>query len=813
MHNILTDPVITCRNRQGRRRRATLPGVLQLAATGELDSFTRLRAHQEHSWHSFLAQLAAIALHEAGYDQPPQTEHDWREILRGLTPDWPADQPWHLTVTDPTEPALLQPPSSSREIFEKDYSRSDQTPDAIDLLVASKNHMVKQAMAWHAAPEDWIYALVSLQTMQGYSGGSRHGISRMNKGHSNRPCVSLAPEGGHPGAHLQRDILALPQARQAIMEAHPYYQEGGGIALVWLLPWDGEKSEYVSPRRLDPLYIEVCRRIRLNLASGGRMEARRATSRGTRIDPELDKNEVLGRTGDPWTPTSVTREGIPLTVARTDSEPGLSYSRITDLLNEARWQPAPLMHPTAQELEDNTPLFLVARALIRGQGETQGYHQRVIPLPSSPPSPEDEGAGPAQRLGRVAASRLQQVSDAQRIMSHAVHSFAGSGGREQQRWTRHATDNVSRDLDNSFLEDAAAEADAPAEKRAELRVRWVQERLQPLCQAELDRATDQLPCPAARRLKARVSANRLFENRMRRLVMLLMPQHEEQPAGQPEDQEETMNANPGTNIGESKPEATAKEATANDATTNEAMAQDDEDQSEMRSATEVYGGANPRPANRGSGTPAAEEPPATDGEEANSNRSADPLGDAVVRISQQLASPRFPRGDVGALRRMNTEGPYPPVLYQILVRNRILDEAPAGSEREKNWAAIIRGIAVMTPRNLKEPPPGGHLESAHNPTRSMGREMHGDDERPRISEQRLNRLMDSRGQPLRQLLSHLTHALKDHPFNWRDASRLLLSEDEGPEARQAARERIVRSYCVTAEIVAARHRREQADAG
>ena len=53
-----------------------------------------------------------------------------------------------------------------------------------------------------------------------------------------------------------------------------------GIGLVWLQPWDG--SEQIPFSDLDPLYIEVCRRVRLQNAKG-RLHAVAATSKKPRI--------------------------------------------------------------------------------------------------------------------------------------------------------------------------------------------------------------------------------------------------------------------------------------------------------------------------------------------------------------------------------------------------------------------------------------------------------------------------------------------------------------------------------------------------
>ena len=45
---------------------ASLPGTLEALTKGSVDSFPALRAHQQHSWHTFLVQIAAGLMHREG---------------------------------------------------------------------------------------------------------------------------------------------------------------------------------------------------------------------------------------------------------------------------------------------------------------------------------------------------------------------------------------------------------------------------------------------------------------------------------------------------------------------------------------------------------------------------------------------------------------------------------------------------------------------------------------------------------------------------------------------------------------------------
>ena len=88
-----------------------------------------------------------------------EDESAWRDLLRALTPEFPNDEPWRLVVDDWRKPAFLQPPVPVGVALKDEV----ETPDALDLLITARNHDLKQTVARRAAPEDWIFALVSLQ--------------------------------------------------------------------------------------------------------------------------------------------------------------------------------------------------------------------------------------------------------------------------------------------------------------------------------------------------------------------------------------------------------------------------------------------------------------------------------------------------------------------------------------------------------------------------------------------------------------------------------------------------------------------------
>ena len=522
MLNILTEPLIQFYRSDGVLRKASLPEVYAALMVYEVEAFLTSRPHQHHAIHAFLVQLAAMSMHCAGLNTPPFGAAEWLRIIRALTTDWPDDEPWQLMVGDITQPAFMQPPARSPERAE-DYKSRVETPDQLDMLVTSKNHDLKAEVAEQASVDDWIFALITLQTMEGFGGAGNYGISRMNGGLGNRPAFTLAPFSPTRGAHVRRDSIALLEFRQRLLNNNPQYPANGGEVLLWTLPWDGTPSEVLLPNRLDPLYIEVCRRIRLCTNVDGSLYGIRTSSKAARIEGKALK----GRTGDPWTPTNSKREGLPLTLGAG----GFNYKRITEYLTSADWERPALLHPTQAEQDSSQPMQLVARAMVRGQGKTEGYHERIIPIGHKGPKSRsamlrrnDNGADDSDDLGRISKSRIDDVGKIQRILSHAIQSFLARGDSdnatpEQRNLARGWLNRLDDIVDATFFDDLQDELEAGESERQSIHDRWLlnddKTGVINHARALLDDATDSLPCPSIHRYKARTNAEGLFEGRIR----------------------------------------------------------------------------------------------------------------------------------------------------------------------------------------------------------------------------------------------------------------------------------------------------------
>ncbi|QCO00138.1 CRISPR-associated protein Cse1 (plasmid) [Azospirillum argentinense] len=503
MPNLLTEPILTLSSTGP----ATLPGLLAALARDAVDDFPALRPHQDPAWHMFLVQLAAIALHRAGQSDPPTGEEEWRGLLRALTPDFPDDEPWRLVVADHAKPAFLQPAVPPGVTL----GNPAETPDAIDLLITAKNHDLKQAVARDAGAEDWVFALVSGQTGDGYNGAGNYGISRMNGGSSSRPLLGLAPAAPGKtmsprlGAWFRRDVRALLAARADSLEelepATEAFAEEGGHALLWLLPWP--EGNQLRLAQLDPWYVEVCRRVRLSRA-GGRIVAHRGTSKAARVDAK----QANGVVGDPWAPVHKT-ENKSLTLAGRD----FHYGLLSELLFSGTWA-LPLLARPAPFESARTPFLLVAAALARGNSKTEGFKRRELPLDARVAHAMADANG-RLKLADLAKRQIEEIKRFDKALRGALAVVAAGGAwdgvtKEHYAHANAASDRFDRAVDGLFFPHLWARFDAQeageeateAARDAFARALWTE------AKALFEAALPAVPCHARLRPRAEARARR-----------------------------------------------------------------------------------------------------------------------------------------------------------------------------------------------------------------------------------------------------------------------------------------------------------------
>ncbi len=405
--SLLTEPLVRYRRAgDGSTIYASLPELFVALAADEVRDYPALRPHQSHPWHAFLVQLAAIALHKAGRTTAFETSDEWRDALLALTPDDPDGAAWCL-VSPPDRPALLQAAVVGGSIA--DWKSRAFAADEIDMLVTSKNHDIKGSRVRRSQPEDWLFALLSLQTQEGFLGAGNYGISRMNGGFASKPGIGVAAVGLH-GARWARDVSALLAQRERTVEERGL-QADDGLALVWLAPWDGLGS--LSFAKLDPFYIEICRRIRLR-SVGDAITSIGTGSKAARIAAK----ELNGLTGDAWTPVDV-EGGKALTITAN----GFNYKLVSELMFGGKYQP-PVAHNFSQPASGKDLVF-IAQGMTRGQGKTEGYHERRVPI--SPKARSLLVTNQKAPLARLAAQRIVIIGEVRKLLWLALAVLFANG--------------------------------------------------------------------------------------------------------------------------------------------------------------------------------------------------------------------------------------------------------------------------------------------------------------------------------------------------------------------------------------------------
>ena len=119
---------------------------------------------------------------------------------------------------------------------------------------------------------------------------------------------------------------------------------------------------------------------------------------------------------------------------------------------------------------------LVARCMVRGQGKTEGYYERTVPIRKKLGSAMLRRRG-TDDIGQIASDRLDEIAKIQRILSHAIQTFLARGDSENSspehcNLARPCLSRLDEIIDAHFFEalQDEFEADDP-EKRDRIRHR------------------------------------------------------------------------------------------------------------------------------------------------------------------------------------------------------------------------------------------------------------------------------------------------------------------------------------------------------
>jgi CRISPR system Cascade subunit CasA len=336
----------------------------------------------------------------------------------------------------------------------------------------------------------------------------------MNGGSSSRVLLGLAPTRA-ASARIDRsrwwarDVACLLEGR-------------GGLsakALIWLEPWPEGQSLDLSA--LDPLFIEVCRRIRLTQVEG-RIEAARSTSKAARIAAK----DAKGNTQDPWAPVHTDGESLTLGIRdetkKRDSD--WTYKLLCELLfaKSPEWNIPSLAQRHARDARE--PMALVAEAFARGQSKTDGFKSRIVPVPVAMIR---ELLGEKPRV--IAPDLVKDIAAVDLALCNGLATVAAGGVREKvkekhEARAKPACKALERQADMLFFPElwrrmaAASDAELGQLRRAFL------ERLAEIARAEFDSALSAIPCPSLMRPRAEVRGRQALEYGLARAMKDLKPE-------------------------------------------------------------------------------------------------------------------------------------------------------------------------------------------------------------------------------------------------------------------------------------------------
>ena len=201
--------------------------------------------------------------------------------------------------------------------------------------------------------------------------------------------------------------------------------------------------------------------------------------------------------------------------AVTISGNGFGFREVSRYLDRDRYQLPELAKP---QTSDGDTVYLVARTLVRGQGKTEGYHEREIPLRSRMTSMLRNQNGRIT-LAAEAKERVEYVREVSSILRHAVKTYLQNGvstgqiRNEHQKIINDCGRCMQQTVEADFWErlQDGIESDDQNLERAE----WVHWSLVPQASALLESIQKTGLCHTRDRFRAIAESSDLFGRRIR----------------------------------------------------------------------------------------------------------------------------------------------------------------------------------------------------------------------------------------------------------------------------------------------------------
>jgi CRISPR system Cascade subunit CasA len=234
--------------------------------------------------------------------------------------------------------------------------------------------------------------------------------------------------------------------------------------LLWILFWNGDKDDSIQVYECDPLFIEICRRIRLKKILH-QINCLNATTKSPRI---FMPDELKGRIYDPWMPIKSNDTKV-LTVGKN----GFTYKLIQEiLLGES------FIKPKTLEFQSNERkgVYMISQTIARGgrKTETNGLHRRFVNISPKISSIFLGDKILKNKLAKRSSERVALASNTQKkILFPALSELIKSGSKQKVDYKYLANkidpwiNRFDQEIDRRFFESlwASVELDQVESKR------------------------------------------------------------------------------------------------------------------------------------------------------------------------------------------------------------------------------------------------------------------------------------------------------------------------------------------------------------
>lgn len=455
-YDLLNDPILSIRVDGGPVTKVTLPKVLEHLSHERDVSFLRERWHHRLSNHITFALLGMVILERSGQQNVAQNESFWRKGCDQLANG--ERSAWALYCDDPTKPAYGQPPMRAKIKNQEDEETGKKivTPDGLDVITTSNGHGTQDKLMSNPEPEDWFYAINSMQNQIGMASYRYPASSRGRSSRIRIECTNDMTTGGQ-FAHSVR-VGLREDVFEHLLATYGYREKG--TVLTWL-PDISERE--IPASELHPYFLDFARWVRIH-KEADRLYAWMQVTEPVRL-------EVRSATGDPWAPTEVTniqsKEATPpLTMSVTErNKDGFTYRFISEAVfgtpfqaEKAKKKSFAINPMVDKGIDASKPCYLLLQGIIRDSkksGVSFGYHERVVqiggPWPGIISSNEDMIR--EHVLGQIVA-----VRNGRQVLEETLLKMFRSAGNPQTRrlemrnWFADALRTFEETIDEHFFE-------------------------------------------------------------------------------------------------------------------------------------------------------------------------------------------------------------------------------------------------------------------------------------------------------------------------------------------------------------------------